>query len=66
MKVVDVRADDFVRTKNLGCIDNQIFLPMVLRRARFSFDALSWKVPFSVGIANPMELVERTSLRHSC
>ena len=52
--------------KYLGCIDNQIFLPMVLLRARFSFDALSWKVPFSVGIANLMELVERSSLRHSC
>ena len=31
---LDVRTDDFVRTKISGCIDNQIFLPMVLRRAR--------------------------------
>ena len=52
--------------KYLGCIDNQIFLPMMLLRARFTFDSLSWKVPFSVGIANLMELVERSSLQHSC
>jgi len=28
--------DDFVRTKFLGSIDNQIFLPIVLRCARFA------------------------------
>ena len=56
MKVVDVRTDDFVRTK----------ISWVLRRARFSVDALLWKVPFSVGIANLMELVERSSLILGC
>ena len=30
---VDVRADDFLRIKFLGCIDNKIFLLMVLRFA---------------------------------
>ena len=28
------RTDDFLRTKFLGCVDNQIFLPIVLQRAR--------------------------------
>ena len=56
MKVVDVRTDDFVRTK----------ISWVLRRARFSVDALLWKVPFSVGIANLMELVERSYLILGC
>ena len=38
MKEVDVRKDVrtiFSESKFLGCIDNQIFLPMVLRCARF-------------------------------
>ena len=43
------RTDDFLRTKFLGCIDNQIFLPIVLRHARerrqksFNFYAFSLK-----------------------
>ena len=31
-----------------------------------SFDALSWKVQFLVGTTNLIELLERSSLRHSC
>ena len=35
-EAVDVRTDDFLRTKFLGCIVQQIFLPMVLRCAPFA------------------------------
>ena len=31
--LMDERTDDFLRPKFLGCIDNQIFLPMELRFA---------------------------------